>query len=71
MRSAEAERANQNESITLAETKDMQSHSYLFEAWSRARGESKVRRNRVWWLQCVATGAHMRACGDRCTTARR
>ena len=44
MRAAEAERANQNESITLAETKDMQSHTYLFEAWTRARGEGKARR---------------------------
>ena len=43
MRTAEAERANQNESITLAETKDTQSHTYLFEAWTRARGEGKAR----------------------------
>ena len=45
MRAAEAERANQNESITLAETKDTQSHSYMFEAWTRARGEAKARHS--------------------------
>jgi hypothetical protein len=69
MRAAEAERANQNESITLAETKDMQSHTYLFEAWTRARGEGKAR-----FARCVTAGtsrpaAHMLLI-RRFTTAR-
>ena len=69
MRAAEAERANQNESITLAETKDKQSHTYLFEAWTRARGEGKAR-----FARCVTAGtsrpaAHMLLI-RRFTTAR-
>ena len=57
LRAAEAERANQNESVTLFENKDLQSHTAQFEAWTRARGEAKARRMRHG-AGCAASMAH-------------
>ena len=68
LRAAEAERANQNESITLFETKDMQSHTYQFEAWTRARGEAKARRMHHG-DGCVASLAYHAYHARSCTTA--
>ncbi len=43
MRNAEEERATLNESITLRQSTEAQSHSAGFDAWLRSRGDIKVR----------------------------
>ena len=68
MRAAEAERANQNESVTLFENKDLQSHTSQFEAWTRARGEAKARRMRHG-ARCAVSIAHLAYHARSCTTA--